>query len=415
MTNLIKERHSEETVSYILSRILERAAYYSIRLVIVIYLISELKINSDEAVQIITWFITAFLFSKVLGAILGDFVVGNKKAIIIGGILQAFGAFVLATFPSMTGLYIGLFLIVLGGGLYTPNIIANYGKLYLDRPKLLAAGFSIFYLAVNLAAFLGPLLSNYLRSKLGWSMSFIGVGIILLLSTLLIATTKEEAINNSIENRTTSNKTTFYIIIAIITVSLYWFFYTYENFKDIDLQSKLAAILPVGILDSSLELFYSTLVLFISIITTLIWSYFYSSPFVKLIVGFIFATFSFGLLFYIPTIATEMQLALYLLSLLLLSISEVYIAPVVHSVLTQYSKPKYLATAISLAGIPMGLNTVLYSKYSNQLETNPTALLHWSFIGMLSISIGLVIFIIWKNKNKVQHKNQVSDGFIKRF
>ena len=411
MTNLIKKRHSEETVLYALSRILERAAYYSIRSVIVIYLISKLKINSAEAIQIITWFVTAFLFSKVLGAILGDLVLGNKKALIIGGILQALGTFVLA-FPSLTGFYIGLFLIVLGGGLYTPNIIANYGKLFLDKTKLLAAGFSIFYLAANLGGFFGPLLANYFRLSFGWSMSFVASGILMLLSTLLIAATNEKAMNKSIEKTEGSNQRMLYVVMTVVLVSLYWIFYAFGNSKVHDLQSKLTDMLPAYTLDNSLDMLYLMLVLFISIIATLVWSYFYSSPFVKLILGFTFATLSFGILFYIPVIEDEMHLLFYLLSLLLLSISEVYITPVVHSILTQYTNPKYLAIAISLAGIPLGLNTVIFNIYKNKFS-HSMGLLQWGFIGMIVLSIGIAFFMIWKKKN--QHNNQISDDFIARF
>ena len=65
--------------------------------------------------------------------------IGSWWLIQIGGIIQSLGAFSFCI-PSTTGLYVGLFLVVLGGGLYTPNIISNFGKLYLNKTKLLDAG-----------------------------------------------------------------------------------------------------------------------------------------------------------------------------------------------------------------------------------------------------------------------------------
>ncbi len=91
-----------------------------------------LKTERIEALNIYGVFTASFIFSKVFGAILGDLVIGNKKAIIIGAIIQSIGAFSLCI-PSINGLYIGLSLVVLGGGLNVPNIISNFGKLYLNK------------------------------------------------------------------------------------------------------------------------------------------------------------------------------------------------------------------------------------------------------------------------------------------
>lgn len=84
-----------------------------------------LKMENAEALSIYGWFTASIVFSIIIGAIIGDLLIGNKKAIIIGGVLQSLGAFSLCI-PSITGLYIGLFFVTLGGGLYTPNIISNY-------------------------------------------------------------------------------------------------------------------------------------------------------------------------------------------------------------------------------------------------------------------------------------------------
>ena len=102
-----------------------------------------LKMDSTEALVIYGWFAGSVVFSQILGALLGDLLIGNKKSIIIGGIIQSLGAFALCI-PTTYGLYAGLFLIVLGNGFFTPNIISNYGKSYLNKTKLLDAGFYDF-------------------------------------------------------------------------------------------------------------------------------------------------------------------------------------------------------------------------------------------------------------------------------
>src|SRR5690554_177638 len=129
------QKHSIETLYYSISLILERASYYGLRLLIIIYMTGEvLKMNSTEALSIYGLFTGSVMLSKIIGAILGDLVIGNKKALFIGGMIQAIGAFCLCI-PSTLGLYLGLFLIVIGNGFYTPNIISNFGKSYLNNKK----------------------------------------------------------------------------------------------------------------------------------------------------------------------------------------------------------------------------------------------------------------------------------------
>ena len=90
------QKHTKETFYYSLSRMLERASYYGIRALIFIYMTDEiLQISDKDAVHIYSWFGGSLIFSQVIGALLGDFLIGNKKAIIFGGIIQAIGAFTL--------------------------------------------------------------------------------------------------------------------------------------------------------------------------------------------------------------------------------------------------------------------------------------------------------------------------------
>lgn len=173
MDKRLNQKHTKESFYYCLSRMLERASYYGLRALVVLYMTGEiLKMESTEAIMIFGWFAGSVVFSQIVGALLGDLLIGNKKLVIIGGFIQTIGAFSLCI-PSTTGLYIGLFLIVIGSGFYTPNIISNFGKLYLTKTKLLDSGFTLFYLAINLGSFLGILLIGYSGEKFGYNIGFI--------------------------------------------------------------------------------------------------------------------------------------------------------------------------------------------------------------------------------------------------
>ena len=179
MDKIQNQKHTIETLYYSISRMLERASYYGFRALVVLYMVGEtLKMERTEALTIYGWLIGSLVFSQIIGGLFGDLLIGNKKSIIIGGIIQAIGAFSLCI-PSTNGLYLGLFCVVLGSGFFTPNLISNFGKSYLNKTKLLDSGFTIFYLAINLGSFLGILLIGYIGETYGYNIGFVLSGILM--------------------------------------------------------------------------------------------------------------------------------------------------------------------------------------------------------------------------------------------
>lgn len=403
MEKIKNQKHTKETFLYALSRTLERVSFYGLRSLMVLYMIDGiLQMENAEALKIYGWFTASFLFSKIIGAILGDLIIGNKKALIIGGLIQALGAFSFCI-PSTTGLYVGLFLVVLGGGLYTPNIISNFGKLYLKKTKLLDAGFTIFHFAVNLGAFFGVVSIGYIGEEYGWNIGFIIAGILMLLSIIPIILSKDEKIEQTTESKATVNQWTINIIIAFVIASLFWSIYEIGNIRIFDLQLKLGEISTLNIPKSMTSL-NSVFILPISIIAIIVWTFFYNSHFFKLTIGYIFGAISFGFLFLIPEIPTEKHTIIYLLSLLFLSISEIHIVPIIYSILTKNSNPKYLAILISLAFIPTRLFSLIFSVFNEKFYENPIFSVKFGLIAMIIVSIGLIIFMKWKKKNYLQQR-----------
>lgn len=392
MEKIINQTHSKQTFLYAISRTLERGAYYGLRSLIVLYMVGGiLKMEREEALYIYGWFTTSFIFSQIFGAILGDLLIGNKRALIVGGIIQAIGAFSFCT-PSNTGLYLGIFLVVLGGGLYTPNIISNFGKLYLNKTKLLDAGFTIFYTAVNLGAFFGVLLISLIGEEYGYNVGFIVAGIVMLLSIIPMLFTKHVDIGVRRENKVTTSQRIINISIAFVLVGIFWAIYEISGFRIFDLQIKLNEVSTLNIPKSMWSSLNSVFIIPISLLAILLWTYFYSSQFFKLMIGFIFGAISFGVLFLIPEIPDEQHTFLYLISLLFLAVSEIHIAPMIHSILTQYTNPKYLAILISLAFIPTRLFSFIVGLFNEGLYERPTVAILIGMIAMTVVSIGLIIY-----------------------
>jgi len=398
MEKIQNQKHTKETLYYSISRMLERASYYGFQALVVLYMVGETqKMGRTEALSIYGWFTASLVFSQIVGALFGDLLIGNRKSIIIGGIVQAIGAFSLCI-PSTTGLYLGLFLVVLGSGFFTPNIISNFGKLYLNKTKLLDSGFTIFYLAINLGSFLGILLIGYLGETYGYNIGFVISGLLMLISLVPILISKEKTLDEIEKSEFPISKRVLNILIGFFVVGLFWGIYEISNIRIFDLQLQFSEISTLDIPKHLWQSINSIFILPISLIAIILWTFFYSSQFFKLMVGFIFGVISFGILFLIPEVPTEQHAITYLVSLFFLGISEIHIAPIIHSILTKYSNPKYLAILISIAFIPTRLFAVIFGLFNERFYDKPTLGLKFGIIAMTIIGIGLIGYVLWNKK-----------------
>ena len=106
------------------------------------------------------------------GGWIADRLIGQRRAVFWGGVVISSGHFSMA-FPSITTFYFGLFLIVVGTGLLKGNVSVIVGQLYGPKDNRRDAGFSIFYMGINLGAFIGPLIAGWLALRYGWRMGFL--------------------------------------------------------------------------------------------------------------------------------------------------------------------------------------------------------------------------------------------------
>ncbi len=396
MEKINNQNHSIETFYYCLSKMLERASYYGLRALVILYMTGEiLQMDSSEALVIFGWFTGSIVFSQLLGALLGDLVIGNRKSIIIGGILQALGAFVLCL-ASNFGLYAGLFLVVLGNGLFTPNLIANYGKSYLNKTKLLDAGFTLFYLVINTGSFIGILFIGSSGEEFGYDIGFVICGVLTLLSLVPILKTKEKEFQ--LKGKISTKNRTFIIIMAFIIVGLFWVAYEISSIRILDLHIKFAELITIDIPRSIWQSLNSTLTLPLSVIAIVVWTYFYNSQLFKLLIGFILGAIAFGIILFIPEMPDEKHTFYFITSMLILALSEIHIAPIIHSILTQYSNPKYLAILMSIAFVPTKIAALFIVLFNERISDNPFWGITFGTIVMILVSIGIAGYILIDRK-----------------
>ena len=136
----------------------------------------------------------------------------------------------------------------------------------------------------------------------------------------------------------------------------------------------------------------SIFILPISLVAIILWTYFYSTQLFKLMIGFICGTISYGVLFLVPETPSNQHTIIYLISIFFLVIAEVHIAPIINSILTEYTNPKYLAICISLAFIPTRLLSSIAWLFYERLYENPTLAISIGTIAMIVLSIGLIVY-----------------------
>jgi POT family proton-dependent oligopeptide transporter len=153
----------------------ERFSYYGMRALLTLYMTSKLVdgglgFNEAYAGAIYAMYVSSVWYLPLVGGWLADKVFGARRAVLLGGIIIACGHYSMAI-DSLPTFYAALILIALGTGLLKPNISTMVGQLYPPDDKRRDAGFSIFYMGINLGAFISPFVTGYLAQ----SASFKGV------------------------------------------------------------------------------------------------------------------------------------------------------------------------------------------------------------------------------------------------
>jgi len=235
----------------------ERFSYYGMRALLVLYMLKYLFVpqRANEvlglspfqhalefvfgplapqplASQIYGFYTGLVYLTPILGGLLADRVLGQRRTVIVGATLMAIGHFMMA-FEQLFLLALGF--LILGNGAFKPNISTQVGALYAPGDRRRDRAFSIFYVGINLGAFLAPLICGTLGEELGWHYGFAaaGVGMTISLVTYLAATPTlpKDAFEKRATLTTPLDRTAWRSIGALLLlfapVSLFWA--TYEQ------------------------------------------------------------------------------------------------------------------------------------------------------------------------------------------
>ena len=159
----------------------ERFSYYGMRALLILFMTAPLTeggLGFDTAVAgaVYGLYTSMVYLTTVPGGWVADRLIGPRRAVFVGGVLIACGHFSMA-FPTLATFYLGLVLIVIGTGLLKGNVSVIVGQLYSADDERRDAGFSIFYMGINLGAFVAPLVCGYLGQQIDWHYGFASAGI----------------------------------------------------------------------------------------------------------------------------------------------------------------------------------------------------------------------------------------------
>ena len=151
----------------------ERFSFYGMKALLILYMVNYLFWRQGEASHVMAWYAGLVYATPVIGGIVADKLTGARWAVVVGGVIIAVGHFLLA-FEPLPFFYSGLACLVVGTGFLKPNISTQVGALYTTKDERRDSAFTIFYMGINLGAFVGPLICGWLRAELRISLRVCG-------------------------------------------------------------------------------------------------------------------------------------------------------------------------------------------------------------------------------------------------
>ncbi len=181
----------------------ERFSYYGMRAIFSLYMINALLFSKARASEIYGSYTGLVYLTPLIGGYVADRYWGNRKSIVTGGLLMALGQFLMFGSGLMyqnvdlatSLMWAGLVFLILGNGFFKPNISSMIGQMYSEGDKRRDAAYTIFYMGINLGAFIAPLVCGFVGDTgrpedFKWGFFAAGVGMIL--GTILFQTQKDK-------------------------------------------------------------------------------------------------------------------------------------------------------------------------------------------------------------------------------
>jgi POT family proton-dependent oligopeptide transporter len=159
-----------------LTEMWERFSYYGMRALLVLYMQKHLHWDQPKRSAVYGWYTGLVWLTPFFGGMLADRYLGYRTAVIVGGVIMMFGHFLMAV-DRVPVFFAALGLLTIGVGALKPNVSTVVGKLYAPGDPRRDRGFTIFYMGLQIGAFIAPLICGYLGERIGWHWGFASAGV----------------------------------------------------------------------------------------------------------------------------------------------------------------------------------------------------------------------------------------------
>ena len=394
-------KHPKSAYFLAISNMFERAAFYGLRAIILLYLVDEvIQMSRGDAMDIYGMFFTATVVFGLVGSVVGDLVFGNRKASQIGIIVSVIACMILMV-PHINAIYVGLGLFTLGAGLYRYNVLALLGKTYLDRQELTFGGFTWIYAFINVGAALGIITVGLL-----YELHFIYA---VLLTILYFALAFLALWIGRLTNNTSIRKPNHpkfvkvsgvkWLVFAVLFSGLFWVCY---ELLSILWRSELGQVYQAGNDTGFSSLILENLIsggvgMGLLFIIAGVWSFVYSNSFMKLFLGLLILSLgAFALLYLKDTGMFQIVLVA-----VLLAVGEGMVLALLDTLLVKYMNPKYLAIGMTVVLLPKLLfypRDEQLTKLSVEMTSEDTLL----FLGASLVIAAIIVYILHLKESKVE-------------
>lgn len=176
-----KPRHPQGLAVLFFTEMWERFGFYTMASMLALYLSRSIGMSDTRAGEITGIFMGFVWLSPIFGGFLADRKLGFVKSILIGALVLCLG-YALLAIPDIRFVYFALFVVVIGNGLFKPNISTLVGNLYPPGSPLKDSAFNIFYMGINIGSLFAPIAGAYLTSRFGWHWGFFAASLGMLFS-----------------------------------------------------------------------------------------------------------------------------------------------------------------------------------------------------------------------------------------
>ncbi len=174
----------------------ERFSYYGMRAILLFYMYYAVKdgglgLDRTQANIIMSLYGSLIYMSGIIGGWIADRILGTQKSVFYGGILIMVGHIVLSLPGGVMALYASMALIIIGTGLLKPNVSSVVGDMYSANDARRDAGFSIFYMGINMGAFVSPLIVGWTKEQWGFHVGFAVAAVGMLIGLIVFVLSKK--------------------------------------------------------------------------------------------------------------------------------------------------------------------------------------------------------------------------------